>query len=200
ITLINLTTTVVQNDNAQTHDLDRHGSAAANETQWDKLVTGLRQAIDVAAEHGIRISLEIHGKYIHDTAQSTLRVIERVGRDTLGITLDPGNMVLLSREMPVEDAVDVIGERMFHIHLKNVQLFKRSPAYRVCLLEEGDVHIPRLLELLFKRGYRGDFTIESTLRGDRYWALKRDAAYIRLVHGRIERIVTKLVKPGNITQ
>lgn len=65
------------------------GSADVDPEERQQVVTGLREAADVAAGHGLEVALEFHGGTLTDTAESTVQVLEEVGRANLGTYWQP---------------------------------------------------------------------------------------------------------------
>ncbi|MEV6905874.1 TIM barrel protein [Amycolatopsis sp. NPDC051071] len=65
------------------------GSADVDSEERGQVVAGLREAADVAAGHGLEVALEFHGGTLTDTAESTVRLLDEVGRDNLGTYWQP---------------------------------------------------------------------------------------------------------------
>lgn len=59
------------------------GSAEIGESTWQTLVAEARQLCDMAAPHGITLSLECHRGTLTDDYTATLRFLEEVGRENL---------------------------------------------------------------------------------------------------------------------
>ena len=112
--------------------------------------------------------------FLFETGQETPVTLRRamndiessVGKGTVGVNLDPANLILYGKGNPV-DALDVFGEYVFGIHGKDgmyptdgYSLGKETP------LGEGKVNYPAFIRKLKEIGYAGDITIEREISGD----------------------------------
>ncbi|MGK4590823.1 sugar phosphate isomerase/epimerase family protein [Amycolatopsis sp. w19] len=75
------------------------GSEDVDSYEREQIVAGLREAADVAYAHGLEVALEFHGGTLTDTAESTVRLLEEVGRDNLGTYWQP------PQDLPDEQAL-----------------------------------------------------------------------------------------------
>ena len=95
------------------------------------------------------------------------RAIEDVGRENVGVNLDPANLLLYGMGTPLE-GVEHLGEFVVNTHCKD----GRMPAPGGKLgeempLGEGDVHFETLIPALYQKGYRGPLTIEREITGEK---------------------------------
>ena len=112
--------------------------------------------------------------FLFETGQETpvtlLRVMEEIeaseGVGTVGINLDPANLILYGKANPV-DALDVFGKYVRGVHGKDgkyptngYNLGEETP------LGEGKVNYPLFIRRLKEVGYNGDITIEREISGD----------------------------------
>ena len=100
-----------------------------------------------------------------ETPTTLLRVIEDLGREGMGINLDPANLLLYGKANPV-DALDIIGKYVLGVHAKDGEyptngryLGEEKP------LGEGRVNFPALVTKLKTLGYTGALTIEREISG-----------------------------------
>jgi len=109
-------------------------------------------------------------KFLFETGQETpvtlRRAIEDLGKEGLGINLDPANLLLYGKANPV-DALDVFGEFVCDVHAKDGeyptngrQLGEEKP------LGQGSVNFPALIAKLKSIGYDGPLTIEREISGE----------------------------------
>ncbi|WP_275294709.1 sugar phosphate isomerase/epimerase [Amycolatopsis sp. La24] len=135
-----------------------------------------------AKETGVRALLEIHHNTICSSASLAHRVVARFDPAHVGVIYDVGNVVFEGYEAH-EIALDLLGDHLGHVHLKNAAHF-RSPggAWRPgwTPLEDGEVDVPHVLGLLHEHGYRGwvsveDMSLDRTPRA----ALRHNAAQLR---------------------
>lgn len=101
-----------------------------------------------------------------ETPVTLLRTIEDLGKEGLGINLDPANLILYGKANPV-DALEVFGQYVCGVHAKDGcyptngrELGAETP------LGQGKVDFPRLVAGLKKLGYTGPLTIEREISGD----------------------------------
>lgn len=129
----------------------------------------LAAACDRAAKHGARVVTEIHfGQYCETTAMAR-RMIDLVNRPNYGVIHDAGNMHITGDSYG-EDCVRVLGDRIFHVHVKDMVKvaaddktgnnylagrFKRAP------LNKGNVDHLSLFRGLKKLGYTGYLSCEA---------------------------------------
>lgn len=102
-----------------------------------------------------------------ETAATLKRVIDSIGLETVGINLDPANLLLYGKDRPM-DVVDLIGRHVFNTHCKDGtwpepggKLGHEVP------LGEGEVRIRELIPALYRLGYRGPLTIEREISGEK---------------------------------
>ncbi|SDW47167.1 Sugar phosphate isomerase/epimerase [Amycolatopsis xylanica] len=98
----------------------KSGSADVEPDEREQVVAGLREAADIAADHGIEVALEFHGGTLTDTAESTVQLLEEVGRANLGTYWQP------PQDLPDEPAL--AGLRLVLDHLRAVHVFSWWPA------------------------------------------------------------------------
>lgn len=65
------------------------GSDEASPQEWASTIARLQDAVDEASARGISVALEFHSGTLADTAPTTLRVLDEVGRPTLSSYWQP---------------------------------------------------------------------------------------------------------------
>jgi sugar phosphate isomerase/epimerase len=155
-----------------------NGSRIATAAQYDRAAEGLRSLAQLAASEGIWISLEIHMNTPHDTAASTLKLLELVDHPSVVANLDPGNMYAVADAEGMAEAVRVLGDRLGYVHLKNCRQIAGGYDYS-WMLENGDIDLYRGLRAVVESGYTGDYCIEYCGKGDPSVAARADARYFR---------------------
>ncbi|WP_166462810.1 sugar phosphate isomerase/epimerase family protein [Amycolatopsis acidicola] len=131
---------------------------------------------------GIRALLEIHHNTICPSASLAHRVVSRFDPAYVGVIYDLGNFVFEGYEAH-ELALDLLGEYLGHVHLKNAAHF-RSPGggWQAAWtpLEDGEVDVPRVLGLIRQRGYTGWVSVEDlSLDRSPLATLRHNAAQLR---------------------
>lgn len=128
------------------------GSDDATAEQWNACVRGLREACDMAALEGISFNLETHRNKLHDSPESTLRLIADVNRPNLGVNFQP---------MHGFDPLDSL-KRLFP-HVRHVHVGNRKDG-RASELADGDTPWPALVAELKTRGYGGFLSVELAVK------------------------------------
>lgn len=180
-TIVNTMIGTLADDTQPATQWDRHGSAIATDAHWSAAVEGLQKVADAAVGHDLTISLEIHGRTLHDTAKSSSDLAKAVDRPNVGITFEPGNLAQHPQGESIDEALSLIEHHLTHAHLKNLMFLRGGAGNRICKLEEGDVNIRACIAGLRRIGYDGGVSLESTHKGDRRWILRSDAAYLHHV-------------------
>lgn len=161
-------------------DFSRGGSAIAKEEHYERAIKGLKQIVPILEETGLVLTLEIHMNTIHDTATSTVRILEEVGSPLVKANLDPGNMFATAHSEEPLRAIDILGEWMGYIHLKNCRKIGKLYDY-TCSLEDGDIDFYKVLSYINEKGYEGDICIEYVGAGDPAPKAKKDISYLKEV-------------------
>ena len=91
------------------------------EWQWEKkaLPYWTRQA-RFAADHGVKIAIEMHPGFVVYSPETLLRLRENTGPN-IGCNYDPSHMFWQGIE-PIE-ATRVLGPAIFHVHAKDTQMY-----------------------------------------------------------------------------
>ncbi len=124
---------------------------------WRAVVAGLRRLCSMAAERGVELALETHDGHLHDTTDSTLRLIRQVGMPNLGVNLDICNLFVRGED-PVA-ALKRLEPYLRILHLKN----SRCEAGRWqsgMPLGEGAMDYGTFLSALARSHYGGYVSIE----------------------------------------
>lgn len=102
-----------------------------------------------------------------ETPVTLRRAIEDIGTGNVGVNLDTANLILYGKANPV-DAVRVFGEYVRCTHLKDGMwptdgrnLGVETP------IGEGMVDFPEVVRLLNEKKYKGHFTIEREISGEK---------------------------------
>ncbi|MBQ2786314.1 MAG: hypothetical protein IJF02_07410 [Oscillospiraceae bacterium] len=57
--------------------------------------------------------------YIHDLMTTTKKLVDMINCSNIGINMVCGNMRHFPQLLPLEDAMDLCGDKLFYTHLKN---------------------------------------------------------------------------------
>ncbi len=136
-----------------------HQSADENESAF---LANIGALADEAERTGVAIGLEIHGDIMASGA-ITLPLLEKIGRDSVGINYDTANVVYYSGDTAVEDLPKVV-DRLVHVHLKDTSGGKG--VWNFGPIGSGKVDFARVLEILRDAGYDGPYSVEIEFTGE----------------------------------
>ncbi len=89
--------------------------------QWEKVVTPYwMERAKFAADHGVRIAIEMHPGFVVYSPETLLRLREIAG-PSVGCNYDPSHMFWQNID-PIA-AIRVLGDAIFHVHAKDTQLY-----------------------------------------------------------------------------
>ena len=171
-------------------EFDRHGSAIATDEQFAAAVEGFQKLGDLATELGFRFAFELHNVYLHDLPEPSRRLVDAIGRDSVGLNLDYGN-IRLYPENPVslEQSLEICRDHMYLVHLKNIYILGGEKYYNwiMCPLSDGAINNRQMLSILQDQGYDGPLVIESPREGDRQSFATEDLAYLKSIMDELDR-------------
>jgi sugar phosphate isomerase/epimerase len=93
---------------------------------WDLAVTRLRELGAHAAELGLLVSLEMYEDTFLGTGDSSVRLVEDIGLDNVGLNPDIGNLVRLHR--PIESWRELVEKTMPYTNFWHVKNYSRDEA------------------------------------------------------------------------
>ncbi|MGB3698291.1 MAG: sugar phosphate isomerase/epimerase [Gordonia sp. (in: high G+C Gram-positive bacteria)] len=98
--------------------------------QWDEVVVPFwKEIAALAADHDVKIAIEMHPQNVVFNPPTLLRLIEKVGTDHIGAEMDPSH--LFWQWMDPIAAVDYLGDRVFHAAAKDVRINENAKIYGV---------------------------------------------------------------------
>ena len=109
--------------------------------------------------------------FLFETGQETpvvlLRAIEDIGTENVGVNFDTGNLILYGKANPV-DALDVIGKYVMDTHFKD-GTYPTNGMFlgNECRAGEGKADFVAVVRKLEALGYKGPFTIEREISGEK---------------------------------
>lgn len=147
----------------------------------------LAAAADRAAARDARIVAEIHFGQYCETVEMARRMIDMVDHPNFGVIHDAGNLHITG-DMYGEDSVEVLGGKIFHVHIKDMV---HAPSddleahdylagrFKRALLNEGDVDHLSLFRGLKKIGYDGYLSCEASGGDDAVAVAEHELAEVR---------------------
>ncbi len=159
----------------------------------ERIATGIKAVARSAAEHGIQVALENHGRFM-GTSQRVLAVIDAVAEPNFGSCLDIGNWLVVDED-PVQ-AVSALAPHARHVHVKDMHVLNHNPGHGAfttsggrfllgSVLGEGDVDVTRCLDILAKAGYRGALSLEFEGPENLFFAIPRSLENLLLCTKRL---------------
>ena len=154
----------------------------------------VKRVLDKTDYHIVEMGIENHGFQGNDP-DFLDRVLDSVGSDRLGLTLDTGNFYWAGHPLSrVYQIIEHFAPRTKHTHAKNINYPKEYRETQrelgweygtyVSPLPDGDVDHARVVKILRDAGYAGDLCLEDESLGKfpkEEWqgVLKRDAEHFR---------------------
>ena len=92
--------------------------------QWDKKVAPYwTKRAKFAADHGVKIAIEMHPGFVAYSPETLLRLRSIAGK-TIGCNYDPSHMFWQGID-PIA-AIRVLGDAIFHVHAKDTQIYEQN--------------------------------------------------------------------------
>jgi sugar phosphate isomerase/epimerase len=181
LTVCNTMTGSILAPGAQYHEYNRNGSAAVSEEQWQWAVEGFQVLGDLAAEIGFGFAFETHNCYLHDLPDVTRRLVDRIGRPSVGTNFDYGNIILHPTRPSLEQSIAACGDTIKYLHLKNLYLLPgmKYQNHISCPLADGAIDNREFLRLMAAQSFAGPICIEAPRPGDRGHFAVEDLAYLK---------------------
>jgi sugar phosphate isomerase/epimerase len=89
--------------------------------QWEKKVIPYwKEHARFAADHGIRIAIEMHPGFVAYSPETMLRLRAESG-DNIGVNYDPSHMFWQGID-PIK-AIRILGDAIYHVHAKDTQIY-----------------------------------------------------------------------------
>ncbi|HVV44680.1 MAG TPA: sugar phosphate isomerase/epimerase, partial [Bryobacteraceae bacterium] len=94
------------------------------EWQWDRKVAPYwKEHGRFAADHGVKIAIEMHPGFVVYSPETMLR-LRAIAGESVGCNYDPSHMFWQGID-PIA-AVHVLGDAIFHVHAKDTQIYERN--------------------------------------------------------------------------
>lgn len=154
----------------------------------EPVAKGLKLVARRAAEAGLSVGLENHGRFI-GSSERVGRVIDAVGEDNFGACVDIGNFLVVDED-PLT-AVTALASRAVHVHVKDMHFFTEDPGgtfstnagnfLRGAVFGEGVVDVAGCVKVLMKAGYSDWLSLEFEGRENLFFALAKCAENLSLL-------------------
>ena len=156
------------------------------EQDWQRTASGIREIGILAKKHSIEICIETHNGSLTLSAADTVKMVEMVEMDNVGILFDYAWIYWAKMESPAE-AVKLCAPYLRYVHYKDwlIDWDKGDTEQRQArLMGEGSVPWPEVFAALREVGYDGWITDEY----EKYWhpalpepadGMARNLAYVQ---------------------
>lgn len=132
---------------------------------WSRTVSGIQEVATFAAKFGVGICVETHIGSLTMSIRDTVRLIEDVNMNNVGILFDYAWVDFANVEDPVE-AVRKAAKYIFHCHVKDWVMESRIPLKKKsCLMGKGTLNWQKVLPEIRKTGYNKYISDEY----EKYW-------------------------------
>jgi L-ribulose-5-phosphate 3-epimerase len=151
---------------------------------FERSIAEIRKAIPVAKETGVRIAIENVGNNFIMSPEQAVEYLDAIKSEWVGWYFDIGNA---GRVGPAERWIQVLGKRVFRIHVKDYSAKPADPAAKKnppLKLLEGDTNWPAVMKALDNAGYTGWATSEQP------GSQAADVESARDMAQRMDRIIT----------
>lgn len=127
------------------------------------------QAASIAAEAGVRVTIEVHALGLASSTAATCRLVDAIDHPDLGAALDTGNLHAAAGSVGAQD-VSGLGSRIFDVHVKDMRGLPDAEGHTLEVdgrfyahvpLGRGDVRNGEILRQLAAGGYAGWIANES---------------------------------------
>jgi len=130
----------------------------ADEQEWQQLVASFKALTSVAETVGARIAIEATRSHIVRDVETTLRVIEDVGSEALGVCYDPANII--QKGEPVRASFEPLKESIFLSHAKDVRFAQDGSVEAYPPAGEGDIDYQEFVDLISRLPGRHVLAVE----------------------------------------
>jgi sugar phosphate isomerase/epimerase len=131
---------------------------------YDHFLDSLHEILDYAEPRGVDVGIEFEPELLVENVDETLRLLDDVSRDGLGVNLDLGHAAVYGDD-PAE-AVHRCAGHITGVHLEDIAGGIRGKHYHL-LPGEGDLDFRAIFDALDDIGYDGFATLELYTYPDR---------------------------------
>jgi sugar phosphate isomerase/epimerase len=180
-------------------------SSSAPDSVWHTAAVWMKRSAQFARRFDKKLVMEMHHGTLCDSASSSLRLLQMIGEDNVGLTLDPVNLYQVPADYG-EEAIKALGKHIFNVHIKDVVELKtgdypysfpysyyakhigrfarvippspnrKERYYCHRRINAGGVDWAHVLKSLHTHGYRGRLIVESVSETNKHMPSGRDLA------------------------
>lgn len=145
----------------------------AQDYHYEKAAYWLQKCADFAGQSGKRLAMEIHNNTLIESAEDSVKLLNMIDRDNVGVIHDAGNMYISGSDFGAK-SVELLGNKIFHVHVKDIERIEYKEGsgtfcnftkngdeyFRYTLLNEGGTDHQPLFKALKQAGYQGYLSTE----------------------------------------
>ena len=120
-----------------------------------RLTEGLQMVMEYAARKDVRLGFEPEPGMLIDTMDSFAELIDRIGPNQLGLTLDVGHLHCLG-ELPLDGVIREWADRLVNVHIEDMC----RGVHEHLMFGEGEIDFPPVIAALAGAGYDGGVHVE----------------------------------------
>lgn len=143
------------------------------------IIAAFRAACAEAAHLSVTLGIENHGRLIND-GPALVRLVDEVGADNLGFTIDTGNFAWAGHDLAqVRADFQAVAPRAVNIHIKDGVW--TGTGFDFVTAGEGDLPLQWLIETLIAGGYNGTICSEYEGAGNFVDCTAKSIAYLKTI-------------------
>jgi L-ribulose-5-phosphate 3-epimerase len=172
----------------------------ANDYHYAKAAHWLNKCAERAQKLQIKLLLEIHNESLVETVDSSLRLLNLIEHDNVGMIHDAGNMYITETDYG-RDSIVNLDKYLFHVHVKDEIRVKEvgapgtflnlthrgEEAFLQSRLGEGEADHQPMFDALKEVGYNGWITLECHAPFPAYERLMHDFQVVQKMLSREQR-------------
>ena len=141
------------------------------------IIAAFRAACTEAADLGVTLGIENHGRLIND-GPALVKLVDEVGADNLGFTIDTGNFAWAGHNLAqVRADFEAVAPRAVNVHIKD-GVWNGSD-FTFVTAGEGDLPLAWLIETLVAGGYSRTICSEYEGPGDFAESTAKSITYLK---------------------
>lgn len=163
----------------------------ASDYHYAKAAHWVNLCAEEAKKHQVKVLMEIHNDSLVETVESSLRLLDMINYDNVGMIHDAGNMYITDTDYG-RDSVLQLGSKLFHVHIKDELRVEEVGApgtfpattkhgkemFLQSRMGEGGADHRPLFEALREVGYSGWMTLECHAPFPAYERLEHDKNFV----------------------
>jgi sugar phosphate isomerase/epimerase len=145
---------------------------------WARLVVSLRRLGELALDHGVVLCVENHFGTMTVSAADTVKLVEEIASDGVGILYDQANLAFTHKE-EFRQAIELQAAWIRHVHVKDLEFIHPDRTLKTAQVASIDkserIHASRMIgdgildwqaivDALVATGYDGSYSLEYEYR------------------------------------